>query len=201
MHAEALRLARLLDDLARLAEAQRPGLLLDKRPVDLAEVGRQQAREFAPHFAEKGIIFGEELEPVLVAGDHDRLSQVAANLLSNALRYTEPGGRVRLRVGRESASAVLEVEDSGVGIASDDLKHIFKRFWRGEKSRSRATGGAGIGLAIVRELVLAHDGRVDVESSPGKGSLFRVLLPAPVAGALHENRRPSSRDLPIATRR
>jgi len=73
---------------------------------------------------------------------------------------------------------VLEVNDTGVGIAPGDLRHIFTRFWRGDRSRSRATGGAGIGLSIVRELVRAHDGRVDVDSTPGEGSRFRVLLPA-----------------------
>ena len=73
---------------------------------------------------------------------------------------------------------MLEVSDTGIGIAPEDLRHIFTRFWRGDRSRSRATGGAGIGLAIVRELVRAHDGRVDVDSTPGRGSRFRVLIAA-----------------------
>ena len=188
MHAEALRLARLLDDLAKLAEAERPGLLLEKRRVELADVARQGVAEFAPRFAEKGIEFTSEIEPVEVNGDPDRLSQVAANLLSNALRYTETGGHVWLRVGRENETAVLEVEDTGVGIAAENLRHIFKRFWRGEKSRSRARGGAGIGLAIVHELVRAHNGRIEVESELGSGSRFRVVLEA----ARSENDRSSS---------
>jgi signal transduction histidine kinase len=198
MHSEALRLARLLDDLAKLAEAERPGLLLEKRPLDLAEVVRGQAEEFTPRFAEKGVAFTTEFEPVGIAGDSDRLSQVASNLLSNALRYTEPGGEVSLRVGTEGASAVLEVTDTGIGIAPEDLKHIFKRFWRGEKSRSRATGGAGIGLAIVHELVRAHEGRIDVESTLGRGSRFSVQLPALPIGALQANGGRPPRDFPIA---
>lgn len=177
MHTEVLRLTRLLDDLARLADAERPGLLLDKRPVDLAVAARAVADSFAPRFAESGLAFVVELEPVYVAGDQTRLEQIATNLLSNAFRHTETG-EVRLRVAREGNEAVLEVSDTGVGIAADDLRHIFTRFWRGDRSRSRATGGAGIGLAIVRELVRAHDGRVDVDSTPGKGSRFRVILPA-----------------------
>ncbi|MEP7335582.1 MAG: HAMP domain-containing sensor histidine kinase [Actinomycetota bacterium] len=177
MHTEVLRLTRLLDDLARLADAERPGLLLDKRPVDLAVAARAVADSFAPRFAESGLAFVVELEPVYVAGDQTRLEQIATNLLSNAFRHTETG-EVRLRVAREGDQAVLEVSDTGVGIAPDDLRHIFTRFWRGDRSRSRATGGAGIGLAIVRELVRAHDGRVDVDSTPGKGSRFRVILPA-----------------------
>jgi len=200
MHAETLRLARLLDDLARLADAERPGLLLEKRAVDLAELARHEVESWAPLFATKGVDFASRLEPVTVDGDADRLGQVVSNLLSNALRYTEPAGRVDVRVRREEGSAVLEVADTGVGIAPEDLKHVFTRFWRGEKSRSRATGGAGIGLAIVHELVRAHDGRIDVESRPGEGSTFRVSLRALDAGSLHENDRTASPDLQTPAR-
>ena len=200
MHAETLRLARLLDDLARLADAERPGLLLEKRPVELAELARREAESWEPLFATKGVEFFSLLEPVAVDGDADRLGQVVSNLLSNALRYTEREGRVGLRVRREQGSAVLEVADTGVGIAPEDLKHVFTRFWRGEKSRSRATGGAGIGLAIVHELVRAHDGRIDVESRPGKGSTFRVSLRALDTRALHENDRTASPDLQTPAR-
>ena len=200
MHAETLRLARLLDDLARLAEAERPGLLIEKRALDLAEVGRREADALGPLFATKGVVFATELEPVAVRGDADRLGQVVSNLLSNALRYTAPGGRVDLRVRREDGWAVLEVADTGVGIAPEDLKHVFTRFWRGEKSRSRATGGSGIGLAIVHELVRAHDGRIDVESRPGTGSTFRVSLPTVDRRGLHENGRTASPDLQTPAR-
>jgi two-component system sensor histidine kinase BaeS len=195
MHAEALRLTRLLQDLQKLAEAEQPGLLIQKRRLDLAGVARQESDAFAPRFSEKGIAFEAWLEPVDVVGDDGRLDQVVANLLSNALRYTERGGTVRLAVRPENGHAVLEVADTGIGIPADDLRHIFKRFWRGEKSRSRATGGAGIGLAIVNELVRAHDGRIDVESAPGRGSTFRVTLAGVAAGGVHRNRRSASPDL------
>jgi signal transduction histidine kinase len=195
MHAETLRLVRLLDDLARLAEAERPGFLIEKVPLDLAEVGQREADAFGPLFATKSVGFTTELAPVTVRGDADRLGQVVSNLLANALRYTEPAGHVELRVRREARSAVLEVADTGAGIAPEDLKHVFKRFWRGEKSRSRTTGGAGIGLAIVHELVRAHDGRIDVESRPGVGSTFRVSLPVLETRGLHENGRTASPDL------
>ena len=181
MHAEALRLTRLLDDLARLADAERPGLLLDKRPVDLADVAARVAESFAPRFDATGVALALDIEPVEVLADEDRLEQIATNLVANAWRYTK-AGEVRLRVARDGEDAVLEVSDTGVGIAPEDLRHIFARFWRGDRSRSRATGGAGIGLAIVRELVRAHDGRIDVDSTPGLGSSFRVCLPA-VTGA------------------
>ena len=181
MHAETLRLTRLLDDLARLADAERPGLLLDKRDVDLAAVAARVRDSFAPRFEDSGVALVLDSAPVVVLGDEARLEQIATNLVANAWRYTD-SGEVRLRVAREGDDAVLEVADTGVGIAPGDLRHIFTRFWRGDRSRSRATGGAGIGLAIVRELVRAHDGRIDVDSTPGVGTTFRVILPGAVKG-------------------
>lgn len=182
MHAEAIRLARLLDDLSRLAEAERPGLLVKMQEIDLADVARAAAATFAPRFAEAGIEFVASTVSVTVTGDPDRLGQIADNLLSNALRYTERGGWVNVGVYPDGSLAVLEVSDSGIGIASDDLKHIYKRFWRGERSRSRASGGTGIGLAIVNELVYAHEGHIQVDSEPGRGSRFRVYVSATPSG-------------------
>lgn len=192
MHAEAMRLKHLLDDLSQLAEAQRPDLLLRKLPVDLAEIVRTSVDAIAPQFAEKAIELHLDLEPTVLAGDPVRLGQIVGNLLSNAFRYTEPDGFVEVRVRRIGDSVRLEVRDTGIGIHPDDHGRIFERFWRAEKSRSRATGGAGIGLSIVRELVRAHNGEVEVRSAPGKGSLFRVTLPAPVtaAAAKHTHGRP-----------
>ena len=177
MHEEALRLTRLLDDLARLADAEQPGLLLEKEMLDLAEVARAAAAAFAPRFAEAGIRLDVEAASAWVEGNAGRLEQIVANLLANALAYTERGGAVTLRVERAGREAVLEVADTGIGIAPGDLRHIFTRFWRGDPARS-ASGGTGIGLAIVRELVRAHDARIDVDSTPGRGSSFRVVLHA-----------------------
>ena len=181
LHAEALRMTRLLDDLSQLADAERPSLLLDRTPVDLAALAAGVVRSFTSRFADAGLAFTTSIEPAWTNGDAGRLEQIVTNLLENALRYTEPGGTVVLRVDAVEDRAVLEVEDSGIGIPADDLRHIYTRFWRGEKSRSRSTGGAGIGLAIVRELVRAHDGTIEVESTAGQGTRFRVMLAA-VAG-------------------
>jgi len=177
MHDEALRLARLLDDLSALAEAERPGLLLETEPVDLATVAGAQAAAFAEAFADKGIGLTTSVRPAVVDGDPGRLEQVVVNLLSNALRYTDACGTVTLTTGPDAGRAVLEVRDTGIGIAPEDVPRVFTRFWRGEKSRSRATGGAGIGLSIVKELVQAHGGEVTVESALGEGSTFTVRLP------------------------
>ena len=177
MHDEALRLARLLDDLSALADAERPGLLLSEEPVDLGALARAQADAFADAFAGKSIALTCEAQTVVVDGEPKRLEQIVVNLLSNALRYTDPGGSVTLVVGRNGDAATIEVGDTGIGIPPEDLPHVFTRFWRGEKSRSRATGGAGIGLSIVRELVRAHGGTIAVDSAPGRGSVFRVSIP------------------------
>jgi signal transduction histidine kinase len=178
MHDEALRLTRLLEDLARLADAEQPGLLLERQALDLGEVARAAGESFAPRFVDAGVDFEIEAEAAWVDGNAGRLEQIISNLLSNALRYTKRGGSVTLRVERAGDDAVLEVADTGIGIAPDDLHHVFTRFWRGDPSRSPTTGGTGIGLAIVRELVRAHDGRVEVESSLGGGTRFRVVLRA-----------------------
>lgn len=177
MHSEAVRLSSLLNDMSSLADAQRPALLLETETVDLATIGTRLVTAFDDRFAQKEIRFTHDLAPALVAGDPLRLEQIGANLLMNALRYTNAGGNVTLRIEAESTTALLEVSDDGQGIAESDLPLIFKRFWRGEKSRSRKTGGAGIGLAIVDELVQAHHGTIDVASELGRGSVFSVRLP------------------------
>jgi two-component system sensor histidine kinase BaeS len=140
--------------------------------------------------------FVADLESALVYADAGRLEQVIDNLLANALRYTNEGGTVTLRLRPQEATAVLEVIDTGIGIPPEDLPHVFERFWRADKSRSRATGGAGIGLAVVRELVQAHEGHIQVASTVGKGTTFRVTLPlaeAPAATPARLARKVSAR--------
>jgi two-component system, OmpR family, sensor histidine kinase BaeS len=178
MHAEALRLAQLVDDLGKLADAEQPGLTVAKRDVDLAALAGERADAYRELIAAKGIALEPQLMPARAWGDPQRIAQIVDNLLSNALRYTEPGGRITVAVSQRDGEAIVEVADDGVGISGDDLPYIFERFWRAEQSRARKTGGAGIGLAIVRELVRAHDGRIDVQSKPGQGSRFTVILPA-----------------------
>lgn len=178
MHAEALRLCRFLDDLSHLADAQRPGLLLEKQQLDLAEIVQVQVVALETTFAGAGLAVTTALAPAVVRGDGQRLGQVVVNLLTNAARYTGPGGAVAIRTGVAGTMAFVEVEDTGIGIAPDELPLVFTRFWRGEKSRSQATGGAGVGLAIADELARAHDGRIAVESRPGEGSRFTLLLPS-----------------------
>jgi signal transduction histidine kinase len=106
-----------------------------------------------------------------------RISQVLGNLLTNALRHTPPGGRVTLSARAIGGAVEVTVADTGVGIPPEDLPYIFERFWRGDKSRSRAGGGSGLGLAIARQLVEMHGGKIGVESTPGQGTRFTFTLP------------------------
>jgi signal transduction histidine kinase len=175
---EALRLTQLVDDLGRLAEAEQPGLTLKKQRVDLASLVEERVALWRDQLEAKGIALDERIGPAQIDGDPGRLAQIVDNLLSNALRYTDAGGAVTVWLAQRDGESLLEVADTGIGISGEDLPNIFERFWRGEPSRARRSGGAGIGLAIVHELVRAHGGRIDVQSTPGQGSRFRVALPA-----------------------
>jgi two-component system sensor histidine kinase BaeS len=174
---DARRVYQLVDDVRLLAEAQRPGLLVEKRPVDLHAVAAERVAAFADRFREGSIALECRLAPARVEGDAERLAQIIDNLLSNALRYTDPGGHVTIALEARDGDAVLRVADTGIGIAPEHLGRIFDRFWRVPETRERAAAGSGVGLALVRDLVIAHDGRVDVESRLGKGSTFSVHLP------------------------
>jgi two-component system sensor histidine kinase BaeS len=170
---ESLLLQRLVDDLHDLAQADAGTLKLHPEPIALDDVvdqvvNAQQNRE---------ILLRAETTPVHLTADPVRLRQALGNLVANAVRYTPAGGEVVVALRQEQDNAVLEVRDTGTGIAPDDLPHVFDRFWRADKSRSRSTGGSGLGLAITRHLVEAHGGTVSVTSTLGAGSTFRISLP------------------------
>jgi signal transduction histidine kinase len=113
--------------------------------------------------------------------DPDRILQVLANLISNALRHTPPGGEIRLSAESDGRQILIHVQDTGTGIAAEDLPNMFDRFYRGDKARS-TSGESGLGPAIVRSIVEAHNGRISVASTPGKGTTFTISLPLPRSG-------------------
>jgi signal transduction histidine kinase len=114
-------------------------------------------------------------DPVII--DAQRIGRVLYNLVGNALRHTPPGGQIEITARRELGALRVEIRDTGEGIRPEDLPHIFEQFYRSEKSRNRATGGAGLGLAIARGIVEAHGGKIGVESDPGKGARFYFTIP------------------------
>ena len=116
-------------------------------------------------------------EDIVTLGDAERLRQVLYNLLTNAIKYTAPGGKVEVTLECHDSEAIIVVRDNGVGISPEHLPYVFDRFYRADKGRSQKEGGAGLGLSIVKSIVVAHGGRVEAESTPGEGAVFRVFLP------------------------
>ncbi|HEX9122946.1 MAG TPA: HAMP domain-containing sensor histidine kinase [Actinomycetota bacterium] len=174
LHEEVLRISRLVADLQILGSADAAGFSLERATTDLREAVDETVREFAGLFEGSEVRLESRLEPVIAWVDRVRVGQVLSNLLSNALKFTPPGGLVRVELRRDEPWAVLRVSDSGPGIPADELPHVFDRFFRGRGSRS---SGSGIGLTVVSELVRAHGGEVEVSSDPGSGATFTVRLP------------------------
>ncbi len=175
--AEVARMSRLVRDLLLLAEAE-GGLTLHMKPVEVDTVLLEVYRE-AQLMANgrQKVRLGHE-DQALVQGDADRLKQLLLNLVSNAIAYTPEGGTVTLSLNlRPDGWVRVCVADTGIGIASEDLPHIFDRFWRVDRARTRKAGGSGLGLSIARSIAEAHGGTLEVESELGKGSTFEVLLP------------------------
>lgn len=159
---EIQRLSRLVADMEKLATAESDVLKLDRQPLDLLGLVQD--------------VFPDATgDQVTINADRERMLQVLTNLRSNAEKYSN--GVISVIVQDTGKFAKITVTDCGQGIAPEDLPHIFERFYRADKSRSRSTGGAGIGLAIVKTIVEAHGGKVRAESEPGKGSTFTVLMP------------------------
>jgi two-component system phosphate regulon sensor histidine kinase PhoR len=174
------RLQALLDDLLTLSRLESVASIErgEREPVDLNAVVQRAVDLLATPARERQVQITVEEEPVpAVPGDADGIERLVLNLLDNALKYNQPGGRVTLCLSQQDQHAVLEVSDTGIGVPPDALPRIFERFYRVDKGRSRDEGGTGLGLAIVKHVVQAHGGQVDVESRMGQGTTFRVKLP------------------------
>jgi two-component system sensor histidine kinase BaeS len=180
LRSETARLTRLVDELAELWRAEARQLSLKIEPVDLTQVCRDVAERFGPLADERHIVVTLDLPPVSIArADRDRVSQIVSNYLSNAIRYAPSGTPIDISVRTHDGKTVIAVEDEGAGLAPDLLEVVFERFYRRDPSRTRALGGSGIGLAIVRALADAMGGRAWAESDgEGLGSRFMVELPA-----------------------
>jgi signal transduction histidine kinase len=180
IYSEIDHLQRLVGDLRTLSQADAGRLKLNRQPLAPLELLAQARAAFEHQAAQNGI----RLE--LVAGgslpdlnlDETRMAQVLSNLITNALRFTPVGGRVTLGAAQVDGQVRLTVTDTGQGIAPEDLPFVFERFYRADKSRSEDSGESGLGLSIAKALVEAHGGRLTVQSAPGRGSTFEVLLPA-----------------------
>ena len=181
IEAEAERMGVLVDDLLLLARLDQ-GRPMESAPVDLAAITRELVGDARVVDPDRVIDLAAD-GPVVIQGDELRLRQVVANLLSNARTHTPAGTPVAVSVRRDGEEAVIEVADRGPGMASDHAAKVFERFFRADASRTRASGGSGLGLAIVAAIAEGHGGRVTVDTAPGDGATFRVILPVDGAPA------------------
>jgi heavy metal sensor kinase len=175
---EVLRLNGIVEGLLALSRLDAGEAQSEWVRFDLAELAATTADQMSLLAEDKNITVSCEAAPgVMVEGDRARLKQVIVNLLDNAIKYTPNGGKVRLQITRQDGYAVLDVVDDGVGIPTEALPHVFKRFFRVDDSRSREQGGAGLGLSIVKSICAAHGAQVEVASVLGRGSRFRIRQP------------------------
>ena len=169
----------LLDELMFLARTDSGVAFLTRARTDLVESVNNACAQGRTLAETKRVSFTAQIpsEPVWVEGDPPSLQRAFLILIDNAVKYTTPGGSVTVSLSSKNGSAVGEVRDTGIGITAEDLPNIFKRFYRADKARSRESGGAGLGLSIGRWIVEAHGGEIEVQSTPQRGSVFRVKLP------------------------
>lgn len=175
---ETERLSRITEGLFAISRLDAGEAKIEHRRFDLAALAQSTAEQMVLLAEEKHIrLCIQAGQPVPVDGDSARIKQIVVNLLDNAIKYTPPGGSISLNVNTAPNKAILEVADNGVGIPAGALPHVFERLYRADKARSREPDGAGLGLSIVRSIVQAHGGSVDIESREGEGTTCRVQLP------------------------
>lgn len=179
LHSEVMRLGRLVDDLQQLSLSDLGALTYRKEGFDLAPLLADVIDSYRPELARHGLQLHVQLpkRPVTVFADGERLRQLFSNLLDNALKYTDGDGRVEVRLTEDGGQAKIDLHDSAPAVPARDLERLFERFYRVEGSRNRASGGAGLGLAICRNIVEAHDGSISARLSPLGGLWLEIRLP------------------------
>lgn len=180
LHAEIMRMKRLVDDLYELSKSDIGSLSYREMVTDAAAILEDTLRHYEPEFNARNITtecHADNDAPQTLRADPDRLAQLFRNLLNNSLRYTDPGGRVRVATHGTNGELIIDFDDSAPGVTDAELEHLFERFYRVEASRNRESGGAGLGLAICRNIVEAHNGRIEAQHSPLGGVRVRITLP------------------------
>ncbi|MQM40091.1 Signal transduction histidine-protein kinase BaeS [wastewater metagenome] len=172
-------LSKLVDDLYELSLSDAGALNYRMEVLDLAELARTAAGQWRARMADAGLRLALTVpgQPVTVTADRGRIGQLLGNLLYNSLSYTDRGGEVHLSLATEGGEAVLRLEDSAPGVPAEALERLFERLYRVEGSRSRSSGGAGLGLAICRNIAVAHGGRIEAYAAPAGGVGIRLTLP------------------------
>lgn len=176
IHAEAARLVTLIDDIIRLSQLDE-GDAMPTEPVDLLAVSQEAAENLQDAAAARGVTVGVTGQPAVIPGVRRLIYEIVYNLCDNAIKYNRDGGRVDVTVAADADGSSITVADTGIGIAPEHQGRVFERFYRVDKSHSKASGGTGLGLSIVKHAVQYHHGRIELESTPGTGTAIRVVFP------------------------
>ena len=178
IHAEAARLVTLIDDIIRLSQLDE-GDAMPTEPVDLLAVSQEAAENLHDAAAARNVTVSVTGQPAVLPGVRRLIYEIAYNLCDNAIKYNRDGGRVDVTVAADAGGSSITVADTGIGIAPEHQGRVFERFYRVDKSHSKASGGTGLGLSIVKHAVQYHRGRIELESTPGTGTIIRVVFPNP----------------------
>ena len=176
IHAEAARLVTLIDDIIRLSQLDE-GDAMPTEPVDLLAVSQEAAENLQDAAAARGVTVGVTGQPAVIPGVRRLIYEIVYNLCDNAIKYNRDGGRVDVTVAADADGSSITVADTGIGIAPEHQGRVFERFYRVDKSHSKASGGTGLGLSIVKHAVQYHHGRIELESTPGTGTTVRAIFP------------------------
>ncbi len=176
IHAEAARLVTLIDDIIRLSQLDE-GDAMPTEPVDLLAVSQEAAENLQDAAAARSVTVGVTGQPAVIPGVRRLIYEIVYNLCDNAIKYNRDGGRVDVTVAADADGSSITVADTGIGIAPEHQGRVFERFYRVDKSHSKASGGTGLGLSIVKHAVQYHHGRIELESTPGTGTTIRVVFP------------------------
>ena len=176
IHDEAARLVTLIDDIIRLSQLDE-GTAMPAEPVDLLAVSQVAAENLHDAAAARGVTVGVTGQPAVIPGVRRLIYEIVYNLCDNAIKYNRGGGRVDVTVAADAGGSSITVADTGIGIAPEHQGRVFERFYRVDKSHSKASGGTGLGLSIVKHAVQYHHGRIELESTPGTGTTIRVVFP------------------------
>ena len=178
IHAEAARLVTLIDDIIRLSQLDE-GDAMPTEPVDLLAVSQEAAENLHDAAAARNVTVSVTGQPAVLPGVRRLIYEIVYNLCDNAIKYNRDGGRVDVTVAADAGGSSITVADTGIGIALEHQGRVFERFYRVDKSHSKASGGTGLGLSIVKHAVQYHHGRIELESTPGTGTTIRVVFPNP----------------------
>ena len=194
LNSEVQRLSRLVDALLKLSRLESRTKPIEQKKVDLTEMLSSVVQTHQAYIHDAGLNLEFEYDPhVYVFGDADLLRQATANLISNAVRYTPGGGTITIMARKGDLMGQIVVKDTGIGLTPEEAKLVFQRFWRADSGRARATGGLGIGLSVVKEIVEQHNGWVRVEGRPNEGACFTIYIPLYSENSRKRNPKRSSK--------